>query len=156
PSVDPDYVDEVDLGNGHTWRRKEDGTWCRFTKKTLCNTTIPKAPAPVRGRRSSARLDADRARAATAKKVAEEAAERPGEVETLQQTLWSIYTQVRVPGALLPGNRINFELLTEEDLALFKSIFGTEHPSLVQLRDAADRAHVDELLTMLEHNAEAA
>jgi hypothetical protein len=42
-SSEPGYVDEVDLGNGHTWRRTEEGTWCRFTTKTLCGTKIPGA-----------------------------------------------------------------------------------------------------------------
>jgi hypothetical protein len=48
-SLEPGYVDEVDLGNGHTWRRTDEGTWCRFTLKTLCGTEIPGAP-PFRGR----------------------------------------------------------------------------------------------------------
>ena len=34
------YIDEVDLGNGHTWRRREDGTWCRFSSKSLCGKQI--------------------------------------------------------------------------------------------------------------------
>jgi Domain of unknown function (DUF4157) len=42
-STEHGYVDEVDLGNGHTWRRTEEGTWCRFTKKSLCGTKIPSA-----------------------------------------------------------------------------------------------------------------
>jgi hypothetical protein len=42
-SNEPGYVDEVDLGNGHTWRRTENDTWCRFTKKTLCGTRVPNA-----------------------------------------------------------------------------------------------------------------
>ena len=42
-STEHGYVDEVDLGNGHTWRRTEEGTWCRFTKKSLCGTKIPTA-----------------------------------------------------------------------------------------------------------------
>jgi hypothetical protein len=40
PSTVEGYVDEVDLGNGHTWRRREDGTWCRFTLPDLCGTRI--------------------------------------------------------------------------------------------------------------------
>ncbi|WP_370964385.1 DUF4157 domain-containing protein [Amycolatopsis sp. cg9] len=45
PSTTAGYVDEIDLGNGHTWRRREDGTWCRFSTRSLCGTTIPGAPA---------------------------------------------------------------------------------------------------------------
>jgi len=42
PSSAPGYVDEVPLENGHTWRRRSDGTWCRFsTTASLCGTDIP-------------------------------------------------------------------------------------------------------------------
>lgn len=49
PSTAEGYIDEVDLGNGHTWRRKADGTWCRFTSPSMCGTRIPGAPSWVRG-----------------------------------------------------------------------------------------------------------
>lgn len=58
PSTVEGYVDEVDLGNGHTWRRRENGTWCRFSDPTLCGVDIPGAApmaaaeaAKVRGER---------------------------------------------------------------------------------------------------------
>jgi hypothetical protein len=35
PSSVPDYVEEVQLPNGHTWRRNADGVWCRFSKKPV-------------------------------------------------------------------------------------------------------------------------
>jgi hypothetical protein len=41
PSTLEGYVDEVDLGNGHTWRRGEGSTWCRFSGSSLCGTVIP-------------------------------------------------------------------------------------------------------------------
>jgi hypothetical protein len=50
PTQEPGYVDEVDLGNGHRWRRREDGTWCRFTERSLCGTVIEGAPRPARPR----------------------------------------------------------------------------------------------------------
>ena len=31
PSTVPGYVDEVELPNGHTWRRDPAGNWCRFS-----------------------------------------------------------------------------------------------------------------------------
>lgn len=31
-----DYVEEVELPNGHIWRRKESGTWCRFSMSGFC------------------------------------------------------------------------------------------------------------------------
>jgi len=47
PSSEPGYVDEVDLGNGHFWRRREDGTWCRFSgERSLCGTRIPGVRSP--------------------------------------------------------------------------------------------------------------
>lgn len=42
PSSVTGYVDEVPLENGHTWRRRSDGTWCRFSGgPSLCGTDIP-------------------------------------------------------------------------------------------------------------------
>ena len=35
------YINEVDLGNGHKWREKLDGTWCRFSNGgTNCTRVI--------------------------------------------------------------------------------------------------------------------
>ena len=45
PSREPGYVDEVELENGHVWRREPEGTWCRFSAKTLCGTKPRKSPA---------------------------------------------------------------------------------------------------------------
>ena len=51
PATELGYVDEVDLGNEHIWRRKaDDGTWCRFSQKSLCGTVIEGAPRPARPR----------------------------------------------------------------------------------------------------------
>ncbi len=44
---EPGYIDEVDIGNNHKWRRREDGTWCRFSTTSLCGTTITGGPAPA-------------------------------------------------------------------------------------------------------------
>lgn len=51
PSSKLNYEDEVDVGNGHTWRRDPDaGTWCRFSDTaTNCGTAVPGA-RPMRGR----------------------------------------------------------------------------------------------------------
>ena len=36
------YINEVDLGNGHKWKEKLDGTWCRFSNGgTNCTRIIP-------------------------------------------------------------------------------------------------------------------
>lgn len=34
------YLYEVDIGNGHHWRQRADGTWCRFSERSLCGTRI--------------------------------------------------------------------------------------------------------------------
>lgn len=33
---DEHYVEEVELPNGHKWRRKSDGSWCRFSGPAYC------------------------------------------------------------------------------------------------------------------------
>lgn len=54
PSSTPGYRDEVDLGNGHVWRRRDDDTWCRFSPipPSLCGTRI----AGARSLRGPARV----------------------------------------------------------------------------------------------------
>lgn len=47
PTDEPGYIDEVELGNNHSWKRKEDGTWCRFSNTSLCGTRITGGPAPA-------------------------------------------------------------------------------------------------------------
>lgn len=42
--TDGEYVEEVDLGNGHTWRRNEKGTWCRFSNGKICVPGQVEAP----------------------------------------------------------------------------------------------------------------
>ena len=44
PSSLEGYIDEVELGNGHKWARREDGTWCRFSTPSLCGTRIERPP----------------------------------------------------------------------------------------------------------------
>jgi hypothetical protein len=47
PDAGDGYVFEVDLGNGHRWKGKADGTWCRFsTTPTNCTALVPsRSPA---------------------------------------------------------------------------------------------------------------
>lgn len=59
-STEPGYADEVDLGNGHTWRRAEDGTWCRFTMKSLCKTTLNAAPMSPKAKARARRFEWER------------------------------------------------------------------------------------------------
>jgi hypothetical protein len=57
PSREPGYLDEVDLGNGHTWRRKDDLTWCRFSTVSLCGTKVGDVPLSE-GAKRQLRVDA--------------------------------------------------------------------------------------------------
>jgi len=36
PSTDPDYDEEIELPNGHKWRRRRGGGWCRFSGGDGC------------------------------------------------------------------------------------------------------------------------
>jgi hypothetical protein len=33
---DGPYTKEVELGNGHQWRERQDGAWCRFSEDPRC------------------------------------------------------------------------------------------------------------------------
>ena len=57
PSTVPGYVDEVELPNGHTWRRDPAGSLCRFSKKPdVCVTPGDKKP-DYTGRRQAPERD---------------------------------------------------------------------------------------------------
>ncbi len=152
PSRDGAYLDEVDLGNGHTWRRDENG-WCRFTTKTLCGTQIPGAPPPRRAA-SAARREVERARAATARQAAHSAARTHQDVQMLQSELLDVYNKLR--RAPLPGPRVDTSLLEEDERLLLRDVFGTEQPTFPALRDAADPDRAARLIQELEGRATAA
>ena len=40
-SNDPEYEWEIELPNGHTWKRKKNGKWCRFTSKHCFDDELP-------------------------------------------------------------------------------------------------------------------
>lgn len=40
------YIYEVDLGNGHKWKGKKDGRWCRFSDPPKTNCTDPETEVP--------------------------------------------------------------------------------------------------------------
>jgi hypothetical protein len=40
---EPPYVEEVELPNGHEWKRQQDGTWCRFSEPKGDNCLPPHA-----------------------------------------------------------------------------------------------------------------
>lgn len=48
PIAEGDYVEAVDLPNGHEWKRHKDGKWCRFSEKPdIC---VLKSELEMRGR----------------------------------------------------------------------------------------------------------
>jgi len=139
PSTVAGYVDEVDLGNQHVWRRRPDGTWCRFSVKTLCGTTIPgaKPPSPEQLQKLQ-KLESAQARVA-------EAQEKVGFIRQEYDLLRKLETQqppMRV-GALSPSER--------ETLA---AVFGERDPASLTLADVqaarADRARELAKTTQIE------
>ncbi len=129
PSTVAGYVDEVDLGNQHVWRRRPDGTWCRFSRKTLCGTPIPgaKPPNPEQLQKLQ-KLESAQARVA-------EAQEKVVSIRQEYDLLRKLETQqppMRV-GTLSPSER--------ETLA---AVFGERDPASLTLADVqaarADRA----------------
>ncbi|HEX6322868.1 MAG TPA: hypothetical protein VFZ36_04010, partial [Vicinamibacterales bacterium] len=113
PSRTEGYVDEVDLGNGHSWKRRADGTWCRFTTPRLCGTVIPNAPrmsatARARAEASFAELQQLRSNLAGARELA---SEYPGVVNKLVEA---------GPG---PGGRARLDVLSEHERRILADVF---------------------------------
>jgi hypothetical protein len=118
PSTAPGYIDEVDLGNGHTWRRQSDGTWCRFSNPnpTRCGTTIPGAP------KISPQAQA---------KAAEVQHQIAGERERLAELAEALemYPDIarRLREGRIPNQRtLNVTVLTQEERDLFSDIVGRD------------------------------
>jgi len=40
PSREPGYLDEVTISNRHVWRKKADGTWCRFSTRYCLDSDV--------------------------------------------------------------------------------------------------------------------
>lgn len=114
PSREPGYVDEVDLGNGHSWRRREDGTWCRFTKVALCGSDIPN-PHPLPA------VDPIRARIAASEGRLKEALETIAAEREVQrrynQAVDAIVARVR------RGERFSFAALSDAEKEAIEHVF---------------------------------
>jgi hypothetical protein len=126
-STEAGYVDEVDLGNGHTWRRRADGTWCRFTKTTDCGTVIRGAATMPRG---------------TATQIAATEARLQGAVATAEQRarVLSNYEDIlrRASESRPRGQRtINVDALTAEEQKVLSDLFEED---LEELTPAALRS----------------
>jgi len=44
PSTEPGYDYEIQLDNNHTWRKRRDGRWCRFSNGGVCYITSEMPP----------------------------------------------------------------------------------------------------------------
>jgi hypothetical protein len=133
PSTVDGYVDEVDLGNGHRWRRRADGTWCRFSTPSKCGTVIDGAK-PV-SPENKARADRVRGELGTVRGHAEQALKDAAGYAALVNKL----TAARVPGQ----ERINVGALSAEERLLLEEAFSQKgDPSIDQLtlRQVRDRA----------------
>ena len=147
PSSTAGYVDEVDLGNGHTWKRQADGTWCRFSKPSMCSV-IPNAPkldATARAKAEAAygelmRLQGDIAAArdianewpAIADKLARESRPGPGglKLDVLTKHEREVLEQVF-------ANTEKLESLTLADITRARGRPGAEFAKLLEQQDAA-------------------
>ncbi|HTX91840.1 MAG TPA: DUF4157 domain-containing protein [Anaerolineales bacterium] len=150
PSTEPGYIDEVDLGNGHTWRRTEEGTWCRFSRPTICGTVIRNGPAmspTARAEAEAALLDIQRLveQAADARRVSEQ-----------YPSIYAKLSRERIPGQ----RTINLSVLSPQERQVLEEIFTRESdPELEQLtladvRDAMGRpAQESERLYQLQDAA---
>jgi hypothetical protein len=120
-SSESGYVDEVDLGNGHTWRRAEDGTWCRFTTKSLCKTGLnakPMSPtAAARARRLE--LQQQQVRAAGARLGAAEraVAQVEDELKEFDKLIDQVLEDAR------NGKKFGYRSLTPEQQTIVREMF---------------------------------
>jgi hypothetical protein len=120
PSRQPGFVDEVDLGNQHVWRREPEGTWCRFSKKTLCKTDIPSAkPISPEQRAKLQVLDA-------AKEAVAAAQETVAAVRQEYNLLWKLERG---------GSPLKIGELTPGERQLLKDIFGARDPNGLTLAE---------------------
>jgi hypothetical protein len=112
PSTLEGYVDEVDLGNEHTWRREPEDTWCRFSRRSICGTKINGAKqlteeAKAKVRQTESKIANLRELQIEQRKIAEA---YPGIVEKLKKS----------PG---PNGRVNLSVLTEEEIEILGQVF---------------------------------
>jgi len=111
-------VDEVDLGNGHVWRRTEEGTWCRFTVKSLCGTPVPGAKPPTPAALERARTAAKVAQAESKlHSVAEEIGFRRTEYVKFNAAMDAIELRVAA------GEKFSFKSLSEAEQDAIEQAF---------------------------------
>jgi hypothetical protein len=137
PSAEPGYVDEVDLGNGHSWKRRADGTWCRFTSAKLCGTKISGGPPMTAS--ELARLRAAESQLELAQGASARALEVRDEFTRIRQKYIDI---TRQPG---PRSRfLDLDLLTadEQDI-LAEATQGTFAEGLIGSKDLRELTLAD-------------
>jgi hypothetical protein len=131
------YVDQVDLGNGHTWRRKEDLTWCRFSVPTRCGERIPGVHAPTEEALNHIRsltYQLENVRGGIDRHL----------VESLD--LQQVRDKLVKLGPTGQG-RLNIEGLTERERAILREAFDMDDAELRQLTNAQLQEKARELGT---------
>jgi predicted secreted Zn-dependent protease len=78
-----EYVEEVELTNGHTWRRTPDGAWCRFSNGKIC------VPGPrIQSAKDAVKTEADIDRLI---ETGPKLTSPPPSVTAQDQALWEMY-----------------------------------------------------------------
>ena len=120
-STEPGYVDEVDLGNGHTWRRAEDGTWCRFTEVSLCKTKLNVKPMSAEAQARARRFEWER-------RQVQAAEGEVGEIKSkaaLEKQDLAEFDQIfdRAVNDARNGRKFSFKDLTPDQQAVVEQMF---------------------------------
>jgi Domain of unknown function (DUF4157) len=124
PSSVEGYVDEVDLGNDHVWRRKPNGTWCRFSRPDLCGVTIPGVRVLTPQQLSSARVLHTRIHA-----VGEQISEASKLVRDYEGVV------DKLVAARQPNGLANLAVLTDHELAVLGDVFPKADLDQLSLRE---------------------
>lgn len=147
PSTTEGYVDEVDLGNGHSWKRQVDGSWCRFSPPPNLCAIIPGAPrmnasASAKAEAAFAQLTGLRGEIAGARELMED---WPGVADKLIREHTPGQRGLRLD-KLTEHERLvladvfpdkDLESLTLADLRAARGRPGAEYTKLVNLESAA-------------------
>lgn len=123
PSSQPGYIDEVDLGNGHSWKRQADGSWCRFSEKPNLCALVPKAKKMNATERQLAeaafyRLEEIRANLRAAREIADQ---YPGIVDKLRKPP--------------PRRTPNLDALTAQEKEILSQVFPSKELEELTLAD---------------------
>jgi hypothetical protein len=124
-----EYVEEVELPNGHTWRRTPDGNWCRFSDGRIC---VPRG----RGGRAKATIASENDIDRLIEPARPKLETPPASVRTPEdQAMWELYNQYFAERVASMRSDIRATGQTKRDLPRDFDSFRThytENPELLQ------------------------